>query len=83
MVVDGVTTMTGMVVTDQLVQANYLKTIIQEVLTDQEVDVVIKHTDQDVVVTRVMKTGLKLLKISALKTGTINQIMISDAKNVG
>ena len=43
MVLDGVTTTTGMVTTDQFVQVNYLRSLIQKEFTDKIMDMVIKQ----------------------------------------
>ena len=82
MVGEVVATTTGMVMTDQFVQVNYLRSLIQDVLTDQEVDVVINNTNQNLVVTGTITTYQDITAKNAVTTGTVIQIMTSDATNV-
>ena len=78
---DGVPAMIWMVLIEQCVQANYLKSHILNVHTDKEVGLVINHTNQDKALIRAMKTGQDTVITNAMKTGTLIQILSSDITN--
>ena len=73
---DGVVKMTGMVVTEQLLQVHYLITVIQDVvLNHANQDAAITHANQDAVATDAIKS---IQDVVVKTTGTINQLMAAD-----